>query len=139
MTMLATLTLSAFAAMPAPRSALVRLSSAPRAMPGAPRALSIMSVDAINTLVKQNDVVVFSKSFCPFCAKTKNLFKEMNVNAKVLELDLMTDGDIYQSELLKMTGQKTVPNVFVKGAHIGGNDDTQKARASGKLAELLGK
>jgi glutaredoxin 3 len=106
---------------------------------GNTRSFSTMSViDDINTLVKQNDVVVFSKSFCPFCAKTKALFKDMSVNAKVMELDLMSDGDVYQSELAKMTGQKTVPNVFVKGSHLGGNDDTQKAKASGKLAELLG-
>ncbi|KAJ1619916.1 thioredoxin-like protein [Pavlovales sp. CCMP2436] len=100
-------------------------------------SLSMSIPDKINKLVSQNDVVVFSKSFCPFCAKTKALFKEMNVKAEVLELDLMDDGSEYQSELLKMTSQKSVPNVFVKGAHLGGNDDTQKARSSGKLAELL--
>lgn len=134
--MLATLS---FAAMPMARSAFKGLACGPRSAAAGPRAFSTMSADAINTLIKQNDVVVFSKSYCPFCAKTKALFQDMNVNAKVLELDLMTDGDVYQSELLTMTGQKTVPNVFVKGTHLGGNDDTQKARASGKLAELLGK
>lgn len=121
------------------RTALGRVASVPRACAVNPRSFSTMSADAINTLIQQNDVVVFSKSYCPFCLKTKNAFKDMGVDAKVLELDLMTDGDIYQSELLKMTSQKTVPNVFVKGKHLGGNDDTQKAKASGKLAELLGK
>jgi glutaredoxin 3 len=32
----------------------------------------------------------------------------------------------------------TVPNVFVNGQHIGGNDDTQSAIKSGKIAQLLG-
>jgi glutaredoxin 3 len=40
--------------------------------------------------------------------------------------------------LLQMTGQKSVPNVFVKGEHIGGNDDLQKAAREGKLQEKLG-
>ena len=103
------------------------------------RAFSTMSVvEEINSAIAKNDVVVFSKSYCPFCTKTKTLFKEINVNAKIFELDLMSDGDVYQSELQKMTNQRTVPNVFVKGKHVGGNDDTQKARASGKLAEMLG-
>jgi len=102
------------------------------------RAFSTMSVvEEINSAIAKNDVVVFSKSYCPYCTKTKTLFKEINVNAKIFELDLMSDGDVYQSELQKMTNQRTVPNVFVRGIHAGGNDDTQKLRASGKLAEML--
>ena len=31
-----------------------------------------------------------------------------------------------------------VPNVFIGGVHLGGNDDTQAAAASGKLKEMLG-
>lgn len=31
-----------------------------------------------------------------------------------------------------------VPNVFIGGVHLGGNDDTQAAAASGKLQEMLG-
>jgi glutaredoxin 3 len=37
-----------------------------------------------------------------------------------------------------MSGQKSVPNVFVKGKHMGGNDDTQAAAKEGKLQEMLG-
>jgi len=51
----------------------------------------------------------------------------------------MDNGSEIQDELLSMTGQNTVPNVFVKGEHIGGNDDTQAASKSGKINELLGK
>jgi glutaredoxin 3 len=40
--------------------------------------------------------------------------------------------------LFKKTGQKTVPSVFVKGNHIGGNDATQAAAKEGKLQEMLG-
>jgi glutaredoxin 3 len=36
------------------------------------------------------------------------------------------DGPDLQMALFKMTGQKSVPNVFVKGQHIGGNEETQK-------------
>ena len=50
----------------------------------------------------------------------------------------MDDGRDIQDALLEMSGQKTVPNVWVKGEHLGGNDDTQAAAKSGKLQELLG-
>ena len=89
-------------------------------------------------VIASSDVVVFSKSFCPFGTRTKNLFDGMGVNYKVLELNEIDNGADVQAALLEMTGQRTVPNVFIKGQHLGGNDDTQAAAKSGKLAELLG-
>ena len=36
-----------------------------------------------------------------------------------------------------MTGQRTVPNVFIRGKHIGGADDTIKLYEEGKLMNLI--
>ena len=47
------------------------------------------------------------------------------------------DGDELQAALLAMTQQRTVPNVFVAGKHLGGNDDTQEAARNGRLAAML--
>jgi glutaredoxin 3 len=55
----------------------------------------------------------------------------------VIELDETNDGDAIQMELYRMTGQRTVPNVWVKGQFIGGNSETQRAAATGRLHELL--
>ena len=68
---------------------------------------------------------------------TKSLFKRMKVDAEVIELDKTQGGDVIQKELYKLTGQRSVPNVFVGGKHVGGNDDTQAVAKSGKLQELL--
>lgn len=87
--------------------------------------------------ITSNDVVVFSKSYCPFCTSTKQLFSSMNIDAKVIELNEMDDGNEIQGALLDMSGQRTVPNVFIKGKHLGGNDDTQAAARSGQLAKML--
>ena len=93
----------------------------------------------VKSEIESNDVVVFSKSYCPYCKATKELFDGMGVEYKVHELDKMgDDGPELQMALFKMTGQKSVPNNFVKGQHIGGNDDTQAAAAEGKLKEMLG-
>jgi glutaredoxin 3 len=82
---------------------------------------------------------VFSKSYCPYCTATKELFKDLGVDFKVHELDQMgDDGPALQASLFRMTQQRTVPNVFVKGQHIGGNDNTQAAARAGKLQEMLG-
>jgi glutaredoxin 3 len=62
----------------------------------------------------------------------------MKVDATIYELNQMDDGADIQAALLEVSGQRTVPNVFVKGEHLGGNDDTQAAARSGKLSEMLG-
>ncbi|MGK3737229.1 MAG: glutaredoxin 3 [Bacillariaceae sp.] len=104
----------------------------------------VMSTSATSTkisnIIDNNKVVIFSKSYCPFCNMTKDLFTNMGVeNVEVLELDLMGgDGDDISNELLKLTKQRTFPNVFVMQQHIGGNDDTQAAGRNGTLQELLG-
>ena len=84
-------------------------------------------------------MVVFSKTYCGFCSSTKGLFEKLGVDAKIIELDVMgSEGAAVQDALVEMTGQRSVPNVFIKGQHIGGNDDTQAAARSGKLQEMLG-
>ena len=82
-------------------------------------------------------MVVFSKTHCPHSKAAKALFGSMNVDARVIELDLLENGAEVQSALLEITGQKTVPNVFIKGKHLGGNDATQAAAKSGKLEEMM--
>lgn len=63
--------------------------------------------------------------------------QDLSIDAKVIELDEVDNGDAIQAALLETSGQRTVPNVFVKGQHLGGNDDTQSAAKSGKLQEML--
>ena len=48
------------------------------------------------------------------------------------QLNEVDDGADIQATLLEITGQRTVPNVFIKGQHLGGNDDLQASIASGK-------
>jgi len=93
--------------------------------------------EEIKEVVGGNKVVVFSKDYCPFCKKTKELFDEKGIAYTAVEINLKANAAEYQAALLDMTGQGTVPNVFVGGSHLGGNDDTQAAAKSGKLEEML--
>jgi glutaredoxin 3 len=47
------------------------------------------------------------------------------------------DGGEIQDTLELMTGQRTVPNIFINGKHIGGNSEIQALHKEGKLKELL--
>ena len=74
-------------------------------------------------------MVIYSKTWCPYCTQCKELLDSMGQPYAVVELDRRDDGEAVQAALLSLTQQRTVPSVFVAGKHIGGNDDTQAALA----------
>ena len=47
----------------------------------------------VETLNKENAVMIWSKSYCPFCNKVKDIFKSINQPYKSYELDL--EGKFY--------------------------------------------
>ena len=96
-----------------------------------------MAMTKAKDLVSGNTVVVFSKSYCPFCVDVKKLLSQLGVTAKTIELDQEADGSAIQAALAEWTGQKTVPNVFIGGNHIGGCDATIAMHTQGKLVPRL--
>lgn len=67
----------------------------------------------------------------------KKLFTDLGVTFKAVELDSESDGSEIQAALAQWTGQRTVPNVFIGGNHIGGCDSTTNLQNQGKLVPLL--
>ncbi|XP_046684101.1 thioredoxin reductase 3-like [Homalodisca vitripennis] len=94
---------------------------------------------SFKSLINDNDVVVFSKTTCPFCKKVKQLFKDINAEIFVFELNSHSDDKCAQMQdvLQKMSGQRTVPNVYVKKHHVGGYTDTKQALDDGTLFDML--
>ncbi|KAH8909228.1 glutaredoxin-C2 [Coniochaeta sp. PMI_546] len=98
------------------------------------------TMDAAKTkaqqLIDENAVMVFSKSYCPYCQNTKRILGQHNAKFQAYELNQESDGDAIQRALLEMTGQRTVPNIFINKKHIGGNSDLEKIK-SAELDSLL--
>ena len=93
--------------------------------------------EQIKRTVAENKVVIFSKTYCGFSGRTKALFDELGVPFTAVEFDEVPNGAELQQALTELSGQRTVPNVFINGKHLGGNDDTQRAYRSGQLGMLL--
>ncbi|CAH2051169.1 unnamed protein product [Thlaspi arvense] len=94
--------------------------------------------ETVKTTVADNPVVVYSKSWCSYSSEVKTLFKRLQVNPLVVELDeLGTQGSQLQNVLERLTGQYTVPNVFIGGKHIGGCSDTLQLYNKGELETML--
>jgi glutaredoxin 3 len=87
--------------------------------------------------IKASKIMVFSKTHCPYCKKAKEAINQLTPLFSVVELDVVKDGAAQQAALLEMTGQNTVPNIFVNGQHIGGCDKTLAAIASGEFQKLI--
>jgi glutaredoxin len=74
----------------------------------------------IEKLTRNNFVIVFAKSYCPYSKRIKSFFKSMNIEFKAVDLDTLGEhGKEIQEKLKERTGQSTVPNVWVNGKFIG--------------------
>jgi len=98
-----------------------------------------MSTQLINKLIQENQVFIFSKSYCPYCTRVKRLFQKYKVVFKAMELDNEKGGNSIQSELTKMTKQSTVPSVFIGGQFYGGSSDISAKESDGSLFKIFEK
>ncbi|CAN6232474.1 unnamed protein product, partial [Urochloa humidicola] len=58
-----------------------------------------MALDKAKEIVASSPVVVFSKTYCPFCTRVKQLLAQLGANYKAVELDVESDGSDLQSAL----------------------------------------
>ncbi|XP_031090509.1 glutaredoxin [Ipomoea triloba] len=96
-----------------------------------------MALTKAKEIVSSHPAVVFSKTYCGYCTRVKNLLNQLGAAYKLIELDQENDGDAIQQALLEWTGQRTVPNVFIGGKHVGGCDKTLEKHQQGQLVPML--
>ena len=82
------------------------------------------------------DITIYSTAVCPYCVAAKNLLKAKGLGWNEVRID--TDPVQRDAMLEKSGGRRTVPQIFIKGTHVGGFDDLAAADRSGRLAEILG-
>ncbi|MGO8804402.1 glutaredoxin 3 [Candidatus Binatus sp.] len=80
-------------------------------------------------------VEVYTTTYCPFCARAKNLLRSKGVAFD--EIDVTDDAEL-RAKLIEMSGgRRTVPEIFINGRIIGGFDELKALDDSGKLDKLL--
>ncbi|GAB9470004.1 Glutaredoxin [Globisporangium polare] len=98
------------------------------------------ALEFIERTIAEHPVVIFSKSYCPYCTLAKDVMKQAGAPFHVVELDRKSDdpsGSDIQSALAQKTGRRTVPNVFLAKETIGGGSDVEALFQSGQLTEML--
>ena len=80
-------------------------------------------------------VKMYSTQVCPYCQHAKALLKERGVEA--IE-DVRVDLDpAERAKMMALTGQRTVPQIFIGDTHVGGCDDLVALDRRGELVPLL--
>lgn len=93
------------------------------------------SAAPVHTFDGMAKVEVYTKAFCPYCARAMNLLAGKGV--EIEEFDLTMGGPKRAEMLQRSNGRTTVPQIFIDGRHIGGSDDLAALDRDGKLDPLL--
>ncbi|GLS17731.1 glutaredoxin [Labrys miyagiensis] len=80
-------------------------------------------------------VVVYSKSWCPYCKAAKTLLTRKGVPFE--EIDVDGRPDLQKAMSARTRGRYTVPQIFIGETHVGGSDDLHDLEATGGLDKLL--
>jgi alkyl hydroperoxide reductase subunit F len=83
-----------------------------------------------------NQIEIYSKDWCPFCAKAKSLLQSKQYAYR--EIDVTGD-QAREQEMIVRSGRRTVPQIFIDGEPVGGYDDLAELNASGELDRRLGR
>ncbi len=77
---------------------------------------------------------MYSTRFCPYCVMAKRLLQTKGVAIEEIRVD--EDGS-RRDEMMRITGRRTVPQIFIGEVHVGGSDDLHALDRAGKLDALL--
>ncbi|MGH8455640.1 MAG: glutaredoxin 3 [Stenotrophobium sp.] len=81
-----------------------------------------------------NNVRMYTTGTCPFCVMAKRLLQKKGVAVEEVRVDTDT---VQREEMMRVTGRRTVPQIFVGETHVGGYDDLSALEHAGKLDPLL--
>ena len=78
--------------------------------------------------------VIYSTSWCPFCAMAKSLLTQKGQDYEEIDVEAVPGS---REEMMERSGRHTVPQIFVGSQHVGGYDDLAALEARGQLDGLL--
>ena len=79
-------------------------------------------------------VEMYATQWCRYCARARTLLNEKGV--AFTEIDIESAPGL-KDQMIERAQRKTVPQIFINNAHIGGCDDLYALDQSGGLDPLL--
>ena len=80
-------------------------------------------------------VLMYSTGVCPYCNMAERLLKAKGIDEiEKIRIDLDPE---QRAVMMKKTGRRTVPQIYIGEIHVGGFDDLSALDREGKLDPLL--
>ncbi len=79
-------------------------------------------------------VQIYVKSWCPYCDRARELLKSKGVAVEEIDIESQP---AQRDDMVRRSGRRTVPQIFIGSRHIGGCDDLHELDAAGELDPLL--
>lgn len=83
---------------------------------------------------EQATIVIYTKRFCPFCVRAVQLLDSLELKYEQISVDGKPQ---LQDEMAQLAGRRTVPQIFIDDAPIGGCDDIFALHRANKLDALV--
>ena len=80
-------------------------------------------------------IEIYHRPLCGFCAHAFSLLEPLG--HPLTTYDIWAESGRNQEMLERANGQRTVPQIFVNGTHIGGCDDLIESLGNGRFMNLL--
>lgn len=79
-------------------------------------------------------VIVYSTRVCPYCRMAEKLLDKKGVTYDKIMVD---ENPARREEMERLSGRKTVPQIFIGNTHVGGFTDLAELDRAGNLDPLL--
>lgn len=80
---------------------------------------------------------MYSTRVCPYCIRAEQLLAKKGVTNEQIEKIRVDDFPERREEMMRITGRRSVPQIFIGERHVGGFDDLAELDADGELDTLL--
>lgn len=82
-------------------------------------------------------VIMYSSGLCGYCHAAEHLLRQRGVaEIEKIFIDRLPEK---REEMIRLTGRRTVPQIWINGEHVGGYDDLAALDRKGALVPLLQK
>jgi glutaredoxin 3 len=78
---------------------------------------------------------MYATAVCPYCVRAERLLKAKGV-AEIAKVRVDLDAGV-RDEMVRRTGRRTVPQIYIGEFHVGGYDDLVALDRAGKLDPML--
>lgn len=82
-------------------------------------------------------VRMYSTRVCPYCIRAEQLLAKKGIHAEQIEKIRVDEFPERREEMTRITGRRSVPQIFIGDRHVGGFDDLAELDADGELDGLL--